>query len=88
MNLLAALPYRPFLDPMPLAWFDLWWLYLIPLSFFVSFTYKAVRMHDWTLATFARQTLLMTVQIILGMIGLAIASYLLVEIFVPWVRSW
>ncbi|MGD9690496.1 MAG: hypothetical protein AB7K52_12220 [Phycisphaerales bacterium] len=88
MHTLAQnIPWRPFLDPMPMAWFDHWYLFLIPLSLLVAVSYKAVRVQDWTAGAYIRQVAIMTVQIIVGMIALALASYLLVEVFVPWARG-
>lgn len=76
-------PFRPFLDPLELH--SVWWLMLIPMALGVSLVYKAVRVKD--LAQLPRQVLVMTLQIILGMIGLAVASYLVVVIFAHAVAS-
>ena len=88
-SLLAQLPptpsWRPFLDPLPRGAFLHWWLYLIPLSLFIAIVYKAIRMKD--LKGYPLAVLFMTLQIIAGMIGLTVGSYLLVEVFVPWVRG-
>ncbi len=72
--------WRPFLDPLPMtgAW---WWLTIIPLAFGVSVVYKAVRMR--TLEGYWRNVLVMTAQIILGMVGLAVGVHLLLEFIVP-----
>ena len=67
-------PFRPFLDPLELH--GLWWILLVPMALGVSVVYKAVRLAS--LKGFWRHVLIMTLQIILGMIGLAIASYLVV----------
>lgn len=76
------LAWRPFLDPLPLhQW---WWLTLIPLSLFVSMTYKAVRLPD--LAPFWKQAFLMAAQMVLGMAGLAVMVYLAVEVLLPMVE--
>jgi len=83
----ADVPWRPFLDPMPLAWFDAWYLWMIPLAAFVALSYKAVRAYDIKPAPFLRGVAIMTVQIILGMVALAAASYLLVEVFVPLISA-
>lgn len=80
---LAAVPWRPFLDPMPLAWFDAWYLWMLPLAALVSLSYKAVRAQEIKPRPFLRGVAIMTIQIILGMVALAAASYLLVEVFVP-----
>lgn len=77
MNLLLA--FRPFIDPINLH--DWWFLLLGPMALGVSVAYKAIRMAD--LRDYPRQVLLMTLQIILGMIALGIASYLFVQHLLP-----
>lgn len=73
------LTWRPFLDPLQLhAW---WWAFLFPLAFGIAVTYKAVRMP--TLEGYARQVAMMTVQIVLGMILLGVASFIFIELIVP-----
>lgn len=73
------LAYRPFIDPINLH--DWWFLLLGPMALGISVAYKAIRMTD--LKDYVRQVILMTVQIILGMIGLGIASYLFVQHVLP-----
>lgn len=70
--------YRPFIDPLDLH--NVWWFTLIPLALGISMAYKAVRLED--LSRFWTQALLMTVQVVAGMIGLAIAAYVVVELIV------
>jgi hypothetical protein len=72
--------WRPFIDPIHAH--DWWFLLLLPMAVFISIAYKAVRMPD--LAGFWRQVAVMTVQIILGMLALAVAFYLLVQVYVRW----
>lgn len=85
LTLLTSSPfsYRPFLDPIELH--GHWYLLLIPLAFGVSMAYKAVRVkvmdHYW------RNVLAMTVQVVLGMLLLGLASYFLVELFAPYVAQ-
>jgi hypothetical protein len=77
MNLLLA--YRPFLDPIHA---DRWWyLLLIPLALGIAVSYKAVRIPD--LKDYSRQVAVMTVQIVLAMIALGLASYVFVQYLVP-----
>ncbi len=83
----AMWPWRPFLDPMPQEWFDHWWLFVIPLSVLVAVIYKAVRIYDFTPARYARGVATMSLQILLGLAGLAAASFLLVEVYVRWMRG-
>lgn len=79
----ARPPYRPFIDPLELhQW---WFLMLIPMSFGVALVYKAVRLTS--LERFWYQVLLMTAQIILGMLLLAAASYWLVMIFARFIAE-
>jgi len=71
------LAYTPFIDPLDLH--EWWWLTLGPLALGISIAYKAVRVPDFT--RYWREVGVMTVQIILGMIGLSIFVYLLIEVF-------
>lgn len=74
------LAYIPFLHPI--NFFHEWWYLLIgPLSLGISMIYKALRMNDLT--RFSREVATMTLQIILGMIGLALVLMFLVEIVIP-----
>jgi hypothetical protein len=70
----------PFLEPMHSAhhW---WYLLMVPLAFGVSMIYKAVRMQH--LDRYWRHVVIMTVQIIAGLIGLALALGVLVEWLIP-----
>lgn len=80
MTLMTNLAYwRPFLDPLNLHAY--WWVFLIPLSFGISVTYRAVRMRDLT--GYTRAVIVMTIQIILAMIALWIVSYIFVEKLLP-----
>jgi hypothetical protein len=71
--------WRPFLDPLNLHAY--WWAFLVPLSFGISVTYRAVRMRD--LKGYTRAVIVMTIQIILAMIALGAAAYLFVEKLLP-----
>jgi hypothetical protein len=77
MNFLLV--WRPFLDPLSLHAY--WWAFLLPLALGVSFTYKAVRVSR--LADLPRQTIVMTAQIILGMILLGAAAFCFLEYVLP-----
>jgi len=70
-------PWRPFIDPINAHSF--WYLLLIPISFFIAVAYKAVRVR--TLKGYWTTVIVMTIQIILGMIALAVAFYLLVQVY-------
>jgi hypothetical protein len=70
-------PWRPFIDPINAHSF--WYLLLIPISFFIAVAYKAVRVK--TLTGYWTAVIVMTIQIVLGMIALAIAFYLWVQVY-------
>jgi hypothetical protein len=70
--------YTPFVDPLDLH--DYWWFTIMPLAFGISLAYKSVRLHD--LSRVWPQTFLMTAQVVAGMIGLAVAAFLIVEVIV------
>lgn len=79
-SLSPILAWKPFLQPAPNAqhW---WWLLLIPMSIGVSLAYKAIRVEN--LNQLPRETLRMAAQIVFGMIGLALALYVLVILILP-----
>ncbi len=78
----VARAYRPFIDAIDV---HRWWFFLlIPIAFLVSMGYKAVRMHE--LKGYPRQVLMMTVQIVVGMVLLAAAFYALVA-YAQWWAS-
>lgn len=85
LTLLASSPfsYRPFLDPIELH--GHWYLLLIPLAFGVAMAYKAVRVK--TMDHYWRNVFLMTAQVVVGLLLLAIASYFLVELFAPSIAA-
>ena len=66
--------YRPLIDPIALH--EWWFLLLIPMAVFVAMTYKAVRLAD--MSRYWKQVLLMTAQIVVGLIALGAATYVLV----------
>ncbi|MBK7406533.1 MAG: hypothetical protein IPJ41_18540 [Phycisphaerales bacterium] len=72
--------WRPFLDPLNLhAW---WWMLLVPLSFGIAVTYRATRVA--TFEGFWLKAVILTVQIVLSMFLLGIASYLFIQVAVPY----
>lgn len=78
-----TLAYIPFLDPLDLH--TAWWLTLVPLALGISVVYKAIRMRD--LKGYAGQVLMMTVQIILGVIGISAALFIITEVMIPLVEN-
>jgi len=79
----ATLGWRPFLDPLNVH--DTWWLFLIPLSLGISVVYRAARMR--TLDGYWRAVVMMTLQIVLGMVLLSAASYLFVMVYVRFIAE-
>ena len=75
--------YIPFLEPLKAAqsW---WYLLVIPLAFGISVIYKALRVSR--LEGFWWQVAMMTTQILIAMVALALGLAILVEIVVPMVR--
>ena len=80
-NLLA---YIPFVHPINF-FHDWWYFLLLPLALGIAIIYKAVRLP--ALDHFWRQVLVMTAQIVLGMVALAIALVILVQVIVPLMRA-
>src|SRR5262249_10147421 len=80
----SMLAWRPFRDPLNVH--TTWYLFLIPMAFLISVVYRAVRMK--TLDQYWQQVVVMTVQIVLGMIALAVASYLFVVVYVRFIAQW
>ena len=76
--------YIPFLDPINAV--HVWWYVLVfPLSFGVSVIYRALRVPS--LDHFWRGVGIMTVQIVVAMVALAILLLILVEAVVPRLPS-
>jgi len=74
-----GLAWVPFKHPIGL-FHEFWYLLLVPLSLGLSVTWKALRLED--MRRLPRQTLLMTSQIVLGMIGLAVLLGLFVYLVI------
>ena len=81
MTALAVLvAWVPFLQPINglQPW---WYVLLVPLSFGISVIYKALRLPR--LDRFWRQVAIMTTQIILAMVALAIALAVFIQVVIP-----
>jgi len=74
------LAYLPLLEPLP-GIERMWMILLLPLAFGISMIYKATRVPS--LDRYWQSVGVMTVQIVLGMAGLAILLMLLVQVVVP-----
>ena len=79
-----VLAWRPLLDPLPLDG-AVWWLTVVPLALGLAVAYKGVRTprlsRGWQ--GYPRAVGLMTLQIILLVLGLALALHLLVDVAGP-----
>jgi len=76
----ALLAWTPFIHAMD-VFHDWWYVLIVPLSFGIAVVYKAVR--SPTLVGFWRDACMMTLQIVLAMIGLAIVVTLIVQVGIP-----
>jgi len=76
---IAPLAYTPFLDPLPIN-HDWFWL-LLPLALGIASAYKAVRVLD--LREFPKEVAVFTVQIVVGILGLGLAAFLIIEYLLP-----
>jgi hypothetical protein len=76
---MSILAYIPFVEPLN-ALQDWWYLLLVPLAFGISVIYKATRLA--TLEQFWHQVVVMTAQIIVAMIGLAICLAIFVQLVI------
>ena len=72
--------YIPFVEPLNVLQLY-WYLLLVPLAAGISIVYKAMRLPR--LDRFWRQVTLMTTQIVLAMVALAIALSVLIELIIP-----
>jgi hypothetical protein len=81
---IGVLAYIPFVHPVN-VFHEWWYLLLVPLAFGISMIYKAVRLH--TLERFWRHVFVMTTQIVLAMIGLAIGLVILIVVLIPLISA-
>lgn len=77
---LATLAHIPFIEPFPPA-HRYWWLLIVPLAVGVSMSWKAVRLKS--LEHFWRHVVSMSIQIVLGIAGIALGLYVLVILLLP-----
>ncbi len=77
------LGYTPFIDPIDVhAW---WYLLIVPVSVLIAIAYKAVRVHD--LRDFPKEVVVMSIQIVVVMALLGVASFLFVEKVLPLIAA-
>ena len=72
--------YVPFLYPLN-ALHDWWYVLILPLALGLSMVYKAMRVND--LSRYWHDVVTMTIQIILGILALALALHVLVQWVIP-----
>jgi len=75
---LSLLAYTVILDPMPLRG-GTWWLTLLPLALGIAVVYKAIKLDD--LRRYPKQVAMMTTQIVVVMIALAVGF----QVVVGWI---
>ncbi|MBL8763464.1 MAG: hypothetical protein JNM07_04260 [Phycisphaerae bacterium] len=80
---MILLAHRPFLDPLNVS--SYWFVLLAPMCLFISIAWKAIRVRSF--AGYWREVVVMTAQTLLGMVALAVAFYLLVEVFVRTMQN-
>ena len=78
------LGWVPFLEPMN-AMQSVWHVFLLPMSFGISVTYRALREQSY--ATYWRSVCVMTTQIVCGIAAIAIALGLFVQFIIPLINS-
>ncbi len=71
----STLAYVPFLQPLPI--WDYWYLLLLPLCTGVAVVYKAIKTHE--VRRIPWEATVITLWILSGMIGAAIALALIVQ---------
>ncbi len=74
------LAWIPFIEPARV--FHVWWPILsIPLAWGIAMVYKAMRLES--LDGYWRQVIVFTIQVVVGMAGMALALAILVQLIVP-----
>ncbi len=76
---MTTLAYTPFLDA--LAIHDHWYLLIVPMSIFLAIGYKSVRCSDMN--RFFREVIIFTIQILGGLLLLAIAFTVVIVVLLP-----
>ena len=76
---MITLAYTPFIDPLNAH--DWWFLLILPLTLFIAIAYKSVRVSE--VKNFWPNVLTMWVQTILGIAGLAVCAWVLIELVIP-----
>ncbi len=77
--LAATLAYRPFIDPISLN--EYWMWFLVPLALGIAVAYKAIRVE--TTREIPRAALVLATQIVMGVALLGLGCYLLIVHVLP-----
>jgi hypothetical protein len=77
MSLLLG--YTVLFDPLDAH--GVWWLTVLPLAIGISMAYKGARVK--TFEAYWRNVVMMTVQVVVALVGLAALSYVVLELIVP-----
>ncbi len=81
MSLVQALAYTPFVDALSIH--EQWYLLIIPMSILLAIGYKAIRCSN--MKKYPREVFVFTVQILGGLLLLAIVFTLVVTVVIPMV---
>ena len=76
---MIPLAYTPFIDALSIH--EYWYLLIIPMSIFLAIGYKSVRCSD--MDKFFRQVVIFTIQILGGLMLLAIAFTIVIVVLLP-----
>lgn len=76
---MMTLAYTPFIDALSIH--EYWYLLIIPMSIFLAIGYKSVRCSD--MDKFFRQVVIFTIQILGGLMLLAIAFTIVIVVLLP-----
>lgn len=79
MSLVATLAYTPFIDAISVH--EYWYLLIVPMAIFLAIGYKSVRCSN--MKKFPRAVLVFTVQILGGLLLLAIAFTVIINVLLP-----
>ncbi|MBC8201367.1 MAG: hypothetical protein H8E86_04905 [Planctomycetes bacterium] len=72
--------WTPFLEPMN-AMQSWWYLLLVPLVFGIAVIYRALR--EKSFARYWQSVCIMTLQVVLGILGIAVALGVFVQFVIP-----
>ncbi len=71
----TSLAWVPVVEPMPIEGFWLWWM--VPMVVLICLTYRTMRAQR--MADVARETLVMSLQVLAFMVGVAIVLFIVTD---------